>query len=51
MHTNDYTGIGPGILFQEGLDNGESLVIFVRDGKNDFKVGVFMAEGRFEIFE
>jgi hypothetical protein len=49
--TDEYTGIKIGILFQESLDDGESLVIFVRDGENDFKVGVFLAEGRLEVFE
>ena len=49
--TDDHTGIEIGIFFQEGLDDGEGLVVFVRDGENDFKVGVFLAEGRFEIFE
>jgi hypothetical protein len=39
------------ILFQQSLDDGESLVILVRNRKNDFKVGVFLVECRFEVFE
>ena len=43
--TDDHASIGIRIHFQEGLDNGESLVAFVRDGEDDLKVGVFLVEG------
>jgi hypothetical protein len=49
--TDDYAGVGIRIFPQEGLDHGESLIILVRDGEDDFKVGVFLAKGRLEIFE
>ena len=51
MRTNDYACIKIGILFYESLGDGEGLVVFVCDGENDLKVGVFLAKGGFEIFE
>jgi hypothetical protein len=45
-HTDDHASVGIGIFFQEDLDNGKSLVMFVRDGEDDLEVGVFLVEGR-----
>lgn len=51
IRTDDYTCIKIRVFFNESLNDGKSLVVFVRDGENNFKVGVFLVEGGFEILE